>query len=63
MRCVTKGKQLRAYFKSKNIVSIDWPLQLLNMDIFGQSKTIILGGNVYIIVIVDEKFHYIWTLF
>lgn len=44
-----KSKQVIAYFKTKNIVSTNQPLQLLHMDIFDPSKTC-LGENVYILI-------------
>lgn len=51
-----------AYFKAKNIISIYWPLQLLHIDLFGPSRTISLGGNIYTLVIVDDYSGYTWTL-
>ena len=40
-----KRKQVRASFKSKNIVSTAQPLQLLHMDLFGPSRIMSFGGN------------------
>jgi len=58
-----KGKQVRVYFKSKNIVSTTQPLQLLHMDLFGPSRTMSFGGNYYALVIVDDYSRFTWTLF
>lgn len=49
-----KGKQVRTSFKGENIVSIDRPLQLFHIDLFGPSRTLSLGGNVHALVIVDD---------
>lgn len=38
-----KGKQVRAYFKYKNVVSLNWPLPILHVDLFGPSRTIFLA--------------------
>jgi transposase InsO family protein len=58
-----KGKQVKASFKSKNIISTNRPLQLLHMDLFGPSRTKSFGGNYYALVIVDDYSRYTWTLF
>ena len=58
-----KGKQVKASFKSKNIISTNRPLQLLHMDLFGPSRTMSFGGNYYALVIVDDYSRYTWTLF
>ena len=58
-----KGKQVKASFKSKNIVSTTRPLQLLHMDLFGPSRTMRFGGNYYALVIVDDYSRYTWTSF
>ena len=58
-----KRKQVRVPFKSKNIVSITQPLQLLLMDLFGTSRTMSFDGNYYTLVIVDDYSRFTWTLF
>jgi hypothetical protein len=40
-----KGKQVKASFQSKNVVSSSRPLQLLHIDLFGPSRTICFWGN------------------
>ena len=58
-----KGKQTRASFKSKNVVSTSRPLELLHMDLFGPSRVKSYGGNYYAFVIVDDYSRFTWTLF
>lgn len=58
-----KGKQTRVSFKPKNVVSTSRPLQLLDMDLFGPSRTMSFGGNYYDLVIVDDFSRFTWTLF
>ncbi len=49
-----KGKQTRASFESKNMVSTSRPLELLHMDLFGPSRVKSYGENYYAYVIVDD---------
>lgn len=58
-----KRKQVKASFKSKNIVSTDPPLQLLHIDLFGPSRNVRLGGIIYALVIVDDYSQYAWIKF
>jgi len=58
-----KEKQTKVSFKSKNVVSTERPIEMLHMDLFGPSRTISLGGNLYALVIVDDFSRYTWTLF
>jgi len=58
-----KGKQTRKSFKLKNFVSTSKPLELLHMDLFGPSRTISLGGNMYALVVVDDFSRFTWTIF
>jgi len=53
-----KGKQTKVSFKSKNVVSTERPLEMLHMDLFGPSRTMSLGGNLYALVIVDDFSRY-----
>ena len=46
-------KQTKISFKSKNIVSTSKPLQLLYMDLITPSRTISVGGKLYILTVVD----------
>lgn len=36
---------------------------MLHMDLFGPSKIMSFGRNYYALVVVDEYFHYAWTIF
>ena len=54
-----KGKQERVFFKSKNVISINRPFQLLHVDLLNMSY----GGNYYTLVIVDDYSRYTWSLF
>jgi len=58
-----KGKQTKVSFKSKNVFSTERPLEMLHMDLFGPSRTMSLGGNLYALVTVDDFSRYTWTLF
>ncbi|KAJ9564972.1 hypothetical protein OSB04_000938 [Centaurea solstitialis] len=58
-----KGKQTRASFKSKQISSINSPLQLLHMDLFGPVNVQSITGKKYTLVIVDEYSRYTWVFF
>ena len=58
-----KGKQVKNSFKLKNVVSSLKLLELLQMDLFGPSRTMSLGGNYYALVIVDDFSRFTWTLF
>ena len=49
-----KGKQERVFFKSKNVISINRPFQLLHVDLLNMSY----GGNYYTLVIVDDYSRY-----
>ena len=42
-----RGKQTRKSFPLKNCVSTSKPFELLLMDLFGPSRTMSLGGNLY----------------
>ena len=58
-----KGKQIKTSFKSKTESSIDEPLQLLHMDLFGLVNNISIGKKKYFLVIVDNFMRFFWTFF
>ena len=58
-----KGKQTMASFKFEKFVSASRPLEFLHMDLFGPSRTKIIGGNYYGLVIVDDYSRFCWTIF
>ena len=39
------GKQIKTSFKNKNLISTSRPLELLHMDLFGPSRTLVLEVN------------------
>ncbi|KAK7342390.1 hypothetical protein VNO80_25340 [Phaseolus coccineus] len=58
-----KRKQTKHSFKLKNMISTSKPFELLHMDLFGPSRTMSLGGNYYVLVVVDDFSKFTWTLF
>ena len=58
-----KGKQHKASFKSKTFSSIESPLDLLHMDLFGPVSTPSISGKKYTLVIVDEYSRFTWVFF
>ena len=48
--------------KSKNMISTSIPLELLNLDLFGPSRTMSIGGDYYALVIMDDYSRFTWTL-
>ena len=56
------NKQTKSPFKSKNVISITRPLQLLHMDLFGPFRIASYGGNYYVFVIVDDFSRFTWVL-
>nr|KYP60209.1 Retrovirus-related Pol polyprotein from transposon TNT 1-94 [Cajanus cajan] len=62
MHC-QKGKQVKSSFESKNHVSTSRPLELLHMDLFGPTRTAIVSGKRYGLVIVDDYTRWTWVLF
>jgi hypothetical protein len=47
----------------KNIMTIDRPLELLHMDLFGLIAYISIGGSKYCLVIVDDYYRFTWVFF
>ncbi|KAJ9546579.1 hypothetical protein OSB04_019122 [Centaurea solstitialis] len=58
-----KGKQTRASFKSKQVSTINSPLYLLHVDLFGPVNIQSMGGKRFTLVIVDEYSRYTWVFF
>ena len=58
-----KEKQRKASFKSKTESSIDEPLQLLHMDLFGPVNIMSIKKKKYCLVIVDDFTRFSWALF
>ena len=57
------GKQRKSPFKSKLKTSIDRPLQLLHMDLFGPVNIMSISKKKYCLVIVDDFTRFAWTYF
>ncbi len=58
-----KGKQHKSSHKIKKINTIDTPLQLLHMDLFGPVNTLSIGRKAYCLVITDDFSHFTWVFF
>ena len=58
-----KRKQRKASFKSKTESSIDEPLQLLHMDLFGPINIMSISKEKYCLFIVDDFTGFSWTFF
>ena len=48
------SKQVKTSFKSNNYISIERPLELVHIDLFGPTRNKILNGNKYVFVIIDN---------
>ena len=57
------GKQVKNFFKSKNLVSTSRPLELLHVDLFGPMDVLSMGGKSYGFVIVDDYSRFTWVYF
>jgi hypothetical protein len=51
---VKQESRLESIIHTKNIMTIDMPLELLHMDLFGPIAFISIGGSKYCLVIVDD---------
>ena len=58
-----KGKQIKNFFSSKNIVSSSTPLELLHLDMFGLTRTTSICGKKYGLIIVDDYSRWTWVIF
>ena len=58
-----KAKQRRTSFKNKTESSIDEPLHLLHLDLFGPVNVLSISKKRYALVIVDEFTRYTWVYF
>jgi hypothetical protein len=52
-----------AHHPHKNIMTMDRPLELLHMDLFGPIAYISIGGSKYCLVIVDDYSRFTWVFF
>ena len=58
-----KAKQRRTSFKNKTKSSIDEPLHLLHLDLFGPVNVLSISKKRYALVIVDEYTRFTWVYF
>ncbi|RDX66932.1 hypothetical protein CR513_54251, partial [Mucuna pruriens] len=58
-----KREQIKGSFKSINIVSTSRPLKLLNIDLFGPTRTTSLGGKHSGLVVVNDYSKWTWVMF
>nr|GEW85776.1 hypothetical protein [Tanacetum cinerariifolium] len=58
-----KGKQHRAFCKTKPVSSIDQPLYRLHMDLFGPAFVKSLNKKNYCLVITDDYSRFTWVFF
>ncbi|KAD3336857.1 hypothetical protein E3N88_32376 [Mikania micrantha] len=63
--CVSckKGKQKRRSHKTKTVFSIDKPMELLHMDLFGPINVKSIGGETYCFVVTDDFSRFSWVMF
>ena len=57
------GKQTKASHHKVNVIATSSCLELFHVDLMGPTRTEILGGKRYIIVIVDDFSRYTWVEF
>jgi transposase InsO family protein len=57
------GKQVGVHHPHKNIMTIDRPLELLHMDLFGPIAYISIGRSKYCLVIMDDYSRFTWVFF
>ncbi|GJV71153.1 putative ribonuclease H-like domain-containing protein [Tanacetum coccineum] len=58
-----KGKQHRASCKTKIVISISQPLQMLHMDLFGPTFVKSLMKKMYCLVVTDDYSRFSWVFF
>ena len=58
-----KAKQRRTSFKNKKESSIDEPLHMLHLDLFGPVNVLSISKKRYTLVIVDEFTRFTWVYF
>jgi transposase InsO family protein len=57
------GKQVGTHHPHKNIVTMERPLELLHMDLFGPITYISIGRSKYGLVIMDDNYRFTWLFF
>ena len=54
MKHAKRGNKPRSLSNIKIVFQLKRPLELFHIDLFGPSRTISLGGNLYTLVIIDD---------
>jgi transposase InsO family protein len=62
-RACQAGMQVGVHHPHKNIMTMDMPLELLHMDLFGSIAYISICGSKYCLVIVDDYSRFTWVFF
>ena len=57
------GKQTKSTHPKVNVVATSHPLELLHVDLIGPTRTESMGGQRYIMVVVDDFSRYSWVEF
>jgi hypothetical protein len=57
------GKQVGAYHHAKNIMTTIRQLEMLHMDLFDPIAYISIGGNKYVLAIIDDYSCFTWVFF
>jgi transposase InsO family protein len=60
---MSSRKQVRVHHPHKNIMTIERPLELLHMDLFGPIAYISIDESKYCLVIVDGYSRFTWVFF
>jgi hypothetical protein len=55
------GKQVGAQHRTKNIMTITRPLEILHLDLFGPITYISIDGNKYGLIIIDDYSRFTWV--
>jgi transposase InsO family protein len=55
------GKQVRAQYHTKNIITTTRLLEMLHMNLFGLIAYMSIGGKKYGLVIIDDYSHFTWV--
>nr|GEW40949.1 putative ribonuclease H-like domain-containing protein [Tanacetum cinerariifolium] len=58
-----KGKQHKAFYKSKLVNFVSQPLQILHMDLFGPTFIKSIMGKMYCLVVTDDYSRFSWVFF
>nr|GEZ01996.1 hypothetical protein [Tanacetum cinerariifolium] len=58
-----KGKQHKAFCKSKLVTSVSKPLHTLHMDLFGPTSVSSISHKWYCLVVTDDFSRFTWTFF